>query len=109
MDLLVVVFMTLIALTVLSIVLLFLLKNGIAKRVFFYLALALGLFASWGAISIGLIGSFIIQLVLGIATAVICVGLGVLSVIKRKDERVFFFAKTLAAVTLVVALFNAIL
>lgn len=109
MDLLVVVFMTLIALTVLSIVLLFLLKNGIAKRVFFYLALALGLFASWGAISIGLIGSFIIQLVLGIATAVTCVGLGVLSVIKRKDERVFFFAKTLAAVTLVVALFNAIL
>jgi len=109
LDLLIVVFMSLIALALLSVCLLFLLKNKIAKRIFFYVTLVIGLYASWVAIAIGSGGGFIFQMDLGILTAIVCVSTFVFERIKGKDEKKLRIAYIIAAVTMIVALFNAIL
>lgn len=109
LDLLVVVFMVLIAATLLSLCLMLLLKNKTAKRVCFYIVSALGLYLSWVGFRIGFGGMFPIQIAIGIATALMCVGAFVLERVKAGNDKAFFVARVMSAATLLIALLNAIL
>ncbi len=109
LDLLVIVFMVLAAATLLSLALMFLIRNKAAKRVFFYITSALGLYMSWVGFRIGLGGLFPIQMAVGILTALMCVGAFVLERVGKGNDKMLLIARVISAAALVVALFNAIL
>ena len=109
LDWLVIVFMGLTALTLLSLCLMFLLKNKTAKRVFFYIVAVLGLYISSIALRIGLGGWFTAQIFFGILTVIMSVGAIVLELIGKNNEKYSKIAHILAAVSLVVGFVNTIL
>ncbi len=108
LDLLVIVGMALAAVALLALSLMFLLRNRTAKKVFFYLASALGLYASYVGIYIGL-GMFTMQVVIGAVVAVVSIGAFVLERVSKGNEKMFLIARIASALALVVGLFNAIL
>ena len=65
LDLLVIVFMVIVALTLLSLALMFLIRNKTARRVFFYIVLVLGLYVATIGLRIGFSGYFFEQIALG--------------------------------------------
>ena len=109
LDLLVVVFMALAAASVLSVGLMFLLRNEKAKRICLYITVALGLYTAYVGFSIGLTGWFVGQ----IGAAVLTVLLGIASVVlermSKKDPKWFKMARILAVATLVIGFANAFL
>ncbi len=111
LDLLVIVFMVLSAMTLLSLCLMFLIKNRTAKKVFFYIVSGLGIYMSWVGFRIGFGGLFPLQMVIGVLTALMAIGSIVLEQIgkKRENEKLSRIARIMSAVSLICALFNAIL
>ena len=109
LDLLIIVFIALAAVTLLSLCLMFLIRNKSARKVFFYIALALGLYVSWIGFRIGIGGLFPIQIVIGILTALMCVGAFVLERVSKGNNKMFLIARIISAASLVLGLFNAIL
>ncbi len=109
LDLLVVAFMILAALTLLSICLMFLIRNRIVRRVFFYIVSALGLYISWVGFRIGIGGLFYIQIAVGILTALMFIGAFVLERVSRGNRVIFLIARIVSAAALAVALLNAII
>ena len=109
LDLLVIAFMGLAALTLLSLSLMFLLKNQKGKRICFYVVAALGLYVSSIAFRIGLSGQFPTQIVLGVLTALVSVGAFVVERTAKGHEKRFLLARVLAAAALVAGFMNAIL
>lgn len=108
LDLLVIAFMALAALSLLSLCLMFLVKNKIVKRVCFYVVAVLGVYAASIAIRMGL-GLFMDKLVLGILTGLMSVAAVVLDLLSKKYPKLSLIARILAAVALVVGFLNAIL
>lgn len=109
LDLLVVVFMVLIAATLLSLCLMFLLKNKTAKRVCFYIVLALALYLSTVGFRIGIGGWFETQIAVSVLTVLLCIGTLVLERVKAGNDKAFLVARVMSAATIVIALMNAIL
>ena len=109
LDLLVVVGMGLVAATLLSLCLMFLLKNKTAKRVFFYIVAALGLYASTIGIRIGFSGWFPEQIGLGVLTALMSIGAFVLERVCKGDEKKLRIARIVAAAALVLGIANGLL
>ncbi len=109
LDWLVIVFMGLTAMTLLSLCLMFLLKNKTVRRVCFYIVAALGLCISSFALLIGLSGWFTTQIFFGVLTALASVGAIVLSLVGKKSEKQQKIARILAAAALIVGFVNAIL
>ncbi len=109
LDFLVIVFMVLGAATLLSLGLMFLLRNKTAKKVCFYVTSALGMYMSWVGFRIGFGGLFPIQMALGIVTALVCIGAIVFERIRKDNEKAFLISRVLSASALVIGLFNAIL
>lgn len=109
LDLLVIVFMVLSAATLLSLGLMFLLRNKTAKKVCFYVTSVLGIYMSWVGFRIGFGGMFPIQMALGIVTALICVGAIVFERVRKGNDKAFLVSRILSASALVIGLFNAIL
>lgn len=109
LDLLIIVFMVLTAVTLLSLALMFLIRNKTAKKVCFYVASALGFYISWIGFRIGFGGMFPIQIAVGIVTALMCIGAFVLERISKGNSKMFFSARILSATALVIGLFNAVL
>ena len=109
LDLLIIVFMALVAVTLLSLCLMFLIRNKTARKVFFYIASALGLYVSWIGFRIGIGGLFPIQIVIGILTALMCVGAFVLERVSKGNNKMFLIARIISAAALVLGFFNAIL
>ncbi len=109
LDLLVIVFMILAAATLLSLALMFLIRNKTAKRVFFYITSALGLYMSWVGFRIGFGGLFPIQMVVGVVTALACIGAFILERVSKGNDKMLLIARIISAAALVIALFNAIL
>ena len=109
LDYLVIVFMGLAALTLLSLCLMFLIRNKKARRVFFYIVLAMSLFLSYVGLYIGLVGWFTTQIAVGVLTVLLSIGAFVLDMISKKDEKKLLIARILGAVTIIIALANAIL
>ena len=108
LDLLVIVFMVLAAITLLSLALMFLVRNKTAKSVFFYITSALGLYMSWVGFRIGFGGMFFIQIIIGIVTALMCVGAFILERVSKGNDKMLFIARILSAVALAIAFLNAI-
>ena len=109
LDLLIIVFMALAAVTLLSLCLMFLIRNKTARKVFFYIASALGLYVSWIGFRIGFGGLFPIQIVIGILTALMCVGAFVLERVSKGNNKMFLIARIISAAALVIGFCNAIL
>ncbi len=109
LDLLVVAFMILAALTLLSICLMFLIRNRIVRKVFFYIVSALGLYISWVGFRIGIGGLFYVQIAVGILTAMTIIGAFVLERVSRDNKVMFLIARIVSAAALGVALLNAII
>ena len=109
LDLLIIVFMVLTAVTLLSLALMFLIRNKKASKVCFYVASALGLYISWVGFRIGFGGMFPIQIAVGIVTALMCIGAFVLERIGKGNSKMFLSARILSAAALVIGLVNAIL
>ena len=109
LDLLIIVFMTLAAGTLLSLSLMFLLRNQTAKRVFFYVTSAIGLYVSAIGLRIGIGGWFPMQIAVGGLTALTCIGAIALDLIGKNKAKHARIARLLSAAALVIALINAIL
>ena len=109
LDLLVVVFMALAAVTLLSLCLMFLIRNNTARKVFFYITSALGLYMSWVGFRIGYGGLFPIQIALGIVTALLGIGAFILERVSKGSSKAFLVARCISAAALVIGFFNAIL
>ena len=109
LDLLIIVFMALAAAALLSLCLMFLIRNKPARIVFFHIASALGLYVSWVGFRIGIGGLFTIQIAIGILTALMCVGAFVLERVSKGNNKMFLIARIISAAALVIGFFNAIL
>ena len=109
LDLLIIVFMALAAVTLLSLSLMFLIRNKPARKVFFYIASALGLYVSWVGFRIGIGGLFSFQIAIGVLTALMCIGAFVLERISKGNDKMFLAARILSVVALVIGFFNAML
>ena len=110
LDWLVIVFMGLAALTLLSLCLMFLLKNKTAKNVCFYIVAALGLYVSSIALRIGFGGWFVTQIFFGVLTVLMALGAIVLKLtVGKNNEKYQKIARILAAASLIVGFINAIL
>ena len=107
LDLLVIIFMSLAALTILSLCLMFFIKNKIAKRIFFYVVLAVSLFLSYIGLDMGITGWFTAQITIGALTIPMAIGAFVLDLIGKGDEKKARIAHIIGAVALVLAMANA--
>ena len=108
LDLLIIVFMALAAAALLSLSLMFLIRNKPAKKVFFYIASVLGLYVSWVGFRIGIGGLFSFQIAIGVLTALMCIGAFVLERVSKGHDKMFLAARILSAAALVIGFFNAI-
>lgn len=108
LDLLVVVFLAMIAGAVLFLSLMLLLKNPVAKRVFLYLTSFLAIYSAYVGIRINFIFSNA-QIIIGALAALTAVAAMVLDILSVKHEKLGKVARALAAAALVVGLGNAIL
>ena len=109
LDLLVIVFMVLAAAALLSLCLMFFLKNVTARKVLFYIVSVLGLYVSSIGFRIGISGWFPMQITVGIVVALMSVAAFVLERVGRGNEKMFFIARIVSGLALVIGFFNAIL
>ncbi len=108
LDLLIIAFMVLAAVTLLSLCLMFLLRNKTAKKVCFYVVSALGIYMAYVGIRIGF-GMFPIQVLIGIVAALACVGAFVLERVCKGNDKMFLVSRLISAAALVIGFFNALL
>ena len=108
LDWLLIVFMGILAAALLSLCLMFLLKNKIGKRVCFYVVSILSLLVSYIALYIGIGGWFPGQIFFGTLTALASVMAIVLDLGSKKNGNSQRIARILAGVALIVGLMNAL-
>lgn len=107
-DLIILVVMALAAAALVSLVLMFLLKNKTAQRVCLFLVAILGIYIAtvgWRINFPGFDGQITAAVVLGL----VCLAGVVLSLVKKEDERMFLVSRILAASGLVLGFANAFL
>jgi len=109
LDILVIAFMVLTALTLLSLCLMFLLKNKIAKTVCFYVVSVLGLYIASIGLRIGIGGWFTAQIAVGALVPLMIIGAVVLERVSKGNEKLLRIARILSAAALVIGFLNAIL
>ena len=109
LDLLVVVSLVLAAATLVSVFLMFLLKNKTAKRVCFFVVCALSLYLSTVGLRIGLGGWFPIQIGVSVLTALTAVGVFVFELISKNNDKHRMIARASSVAVLVVSFANALL
>ena len=108
LDLLVIVFLVLGALTVLALSLMLLIKNKTARKVFFFIVSVLSLYICSIGLRSGISGMFVAQIIVGILTVLMTVGAFVLERVSKGNEKMFLFARVLATAALVLGFLNAI-
>ena len=108
LDLLIIVSMVLIAASLLSLVLMFLIRNKKVQRVCFYIAVALSIYVGYVGVRINRLG-FGHQAAVALVLALISIGALVLERVKRNDERMFLIARIAAAAALILGVANALL
>lgn len=108
LDLLVVVGMGLVAAALLSVCLMFLLKNKTAKKVCFFIVTALALYASTVGLRIGFAGWFPEQIGAAVFAAVMAVGALVLKLVCKGEEKKLLAARIIAAAALVLGVASAL-
>lgn len=107
-DLIIIVAMVLLAASLVSLVLMFLLKNKKAQRVCFFIAAALGIYLGTVGFRINWPG-FFFQAMLAIVLALVCVAAIVIALRKKNDEKMFRIARIMAMAGLVIGFANALL
>ena len=107
LDWLVIVFMIVAAVTLLSLCLMFLIKNKTAKKVFFYIVCVLGLYVSSIGLRIGFGGYFPMQIAIGILTVLVSIGAFVLEIVSKNNDKRLRVARIAAAAALVIGFMNA--
>ena len=109
LDLLVIVFLAVAAFSLLSVVVMFVVKNPLVQKISLGLSIlvSLGLAASY--LPSLLTFCFVEQFAAGILFALLGVGGGILAIVAKGDERKFLVARILAAASLVLGIINAFL
>ena len=106
LDLLVIVFMVVAAVSLLSLCLMFLVRNPRIKKVCLYIVATLGIYTGYVGIRISS-GFFPVQTAVGVIAAVAAIAAIVLSVIGKNKERNFKIARLVATGSLIVGMANA--
>lgn len=104
LDLLVIVAMVVMASSVVSVLLMYLVKNPTVKRVCFYIVVALGLYMSYANLRMMLVTSSVIP---AVVMALAAIGALVLELVRKGDEKKFLIARILATLVLVIGVLNA--
>lgn len=107
LDLLILVSMALIAAGMLSLVLMFLVRNKKVQKVCFWIAVALGVYIGTVGIRINWPG-FYGQAVLAGAMMLVSVAALILERLRKDDEKMFHYARIAAAAALVIGIVNAL-
>jgi len=106
LDLLVVVAMVLVAVSLLALCLMFLVRNPRIKKVCFYIAAVLGVYAGSIGIRIGT-SLFPVQTAVGVIAAAVSIAAIVLHVTAKGNEKKVKIAQLMAAAALIVGIVNA--
>lgn len=109
LDLLIIVTMGLAAGTLLSLCLMFLLKNKTAKRVCFYIVEAFALYMASVGLRIGIAGMFPSQILMAVFFALMGIVAFVLERVSKENKKMLLISRILAAVSLVGGFVNALL
>ena len=108
LDLLIIVSMVLIAASLLSLVLMFLVRSKKVQNVCFYIAVALSLYIGYVGIRINW-PDFFHQAALAAGLALVSVGALVWKLLKKDNDKEFLYARIAAAAALVIGTVNALL
>ncbi len=106
-DLLVVAFMILATVSLLSVGLMFIIRNRIAQRIFFYSTTAFTLYLSYVGLYIGIAGFFTPQIVAGVVVLNLALSAVALQIFSRGSKRLFLIARIVSAAALIGAFFTA--
>ena len=106
LDLLVIVFMVLAAVSLLALCLLFLVRNSRIKKVCFYIVAVLGVYTGYIGIRIGSIW-FPVQTAVGVIAAVASIAAIVLGAASIGNAKKFMIAQVVAAASLLIGFINA--
>ncbi len=109
LDLLVISFMVIAALSLLSVLLMFLIKNKIVRRISLGITVATALYTSAMGLYIALYG-FLFQGIIAVLTGFAAIGAIVLEVLgaKLKGDKFSLIARITAAAALVISVINAV-
>ncbi len=107
-DLLIVVALGLAAMGVMSTVLMFLIKNRTARRVFMYISVALALYLANVGLYISM-GAFPGQTMTSFVVIAACAAVILLDVLSRKKEKLFTVARIITVLAVVAGFANALL
>lgn len=106
LDLLVLVFMVLSAVSLLALCLMFLVRKPVVRKVCFYIVVALGIYAATVGARIGTF-MFPTQTAIAVVAGIISIAAFVLERMSKENEKKFLIARILSAVALVVGICNA--
>ena len=106
LDLLVIVFMVLVAVSMLALSLMFLVRNMKVKKMCFYLVVALGVYVSSVSCRIFSV-MFPLQMGLGVLLGAVSIAALVLERVSKGDLKMFRIASIMSAVSLVAGAINA--
>lgn len=108
LDLLIIVVMLLGVLAIISLVMMFLLKNKKAQKGFFYAGIALSSYLAYVGIRMGITG-LTLQLVLGILGLLIVFGSILMLILSKNNNKLFLVARIMATVALTFGMFNILI
>lgn len=108
LDLLVIVFMVLAAVSLLALCMMFLVRNPRIKKVCFYIVAALGIYAGSIGIRTGT-SLFPVMTAIGVAAAAVSIAAIVLVATSKGNEKKFKIAQLMATAALIVGIVNAFL
>ena len=106
LDLLVVVFMVIAALSLLALCLMFMTKNHTIKSICFYVVVAIGIYLGYVGARISWPG-FILQVAVAILMAVVSIAALILERRSKGDEKKLKIARIMASLALVIGMVNA--
>lgn len=107
LDLLIVVFMVLAALSLLALALMYLVKNTTVKKICFYIVAALGIYCCYVGIRVMWLSSFYGQLTIAVLMGILSVAALVVGILSKDNKRMFLIARIMATVALIVGMINA--
>lgn len=106
LDLLVIAVMALAAFGLLALLLMFLVKNRIVRKVCFYIVVTLGIYLGYVGLRIMRFG-FPFQSAVAVLMALTAVGALVMELVSKGNKKLFLAARIAAAASVVISLFNA--
>ena len=108
LDLLILVFIGLVAMTLVTVPLMFIIKNKIVRKIFLGIVCTLGVYMAGVGIYIGF-GMFMIQTAIGVLALLSCIAAFIFGMVFSRNKWAFLATRIAAGASLVIALFNAVL